>query len=735
MPNAGAESILLGPGTAAPVTYFDPQATQSGNFLSSIQHAIRRRWFVILLFGSIVGTCGAAAAWYLIESQYTAVVRIIVPAQNESLLVTEEQRSNLDFDLRKRSQSQIIAGYKILESALTNEDVTQLREFRELPLENRLAYLKSCISVSFPQNAEIMELRVRCKERVAAERFAERISKVYLEEQQEELRARETLVKNLKETYEGYKEKYRQRHDELARLKELAAPATAEELTPEEQAYAQRLTAHLQLIQDLHRDIMSVELELQRLEGASSEQMPSLITDEELLQASKLDIPLKAMQRYLKQLEERAPSYQDKLSGNALETALRRNQREQEKMRDQIGARTKELRDELELKKRSLAAVKSPAELKLNLQGLRDMLEEKEKHPPAAPLSISANRRSGVERSANIAVAESDVDIVKWKMDAVEAQLSRAELAQAESLARGMELGIRRVDKKVYMLDDDDQRRKVLQSGACGGAAFVAIASVIVLLDIRRRRLNDALEVSERLQLNVLGTVPLLRGRGPKRLKQSARLAEAVDGVAATLLCRTSGDDHRVVMISSAMAGEGKTTLAANLATSLASAGRRTLLVDFDLRRPMLHQVYQLPIEPGLGELLSSSDLSDYVNYVQETVTEGLWIICAGAKRQRAIAELSDARTAALFESFKEHFEFIIVDGPPVLPVVDTRLVARHADGVVISLLRDVSELPKVRSACQLLQSFNVRILGGVVIGASGDVYYGEPPDRISSIA
>jgi Mrp family chromosome partitioning ATPase len=149
----------------------------------------------------------------------------------------------------------------------------------------------------------------------------------------------------------------------------------------------------------------------------------------------------------------------------------------------------------------------------------------------------------------------------------------------------------------------------------------------------------------------------------------------------------------------------------------------------------MLHQVYQVPIGPGLGELLSAREQGEFGEYLQETMTENLWLIPAGAKRHGALAELSDERVAELFQEFKEHFEFIIVDGPPVLPVVDTRLVARHADGVVMSMLRDVSELPKVKSACQLLQSYRVQILGGVVIGASGDVYYGYPPERYSSIA
>ena len=149
----------------------------------------------------------------------------------------------------------------------------------------------------------------------------------------------------------------------------------------------------------------------------------------------------------------------------------------------------------------------------------------------------------------------------------------------------------------------------------------------------------------------------------------------------------------------------------------------------------MLHKVYQCSIGPGIGELLSTGAVADLVEFVQETDSDNLWLIPAGAQRQGALAELSTDRVPELFEELKEHFEYIIVDGPPVLPVVDTRLVARHADGVMLSLLRDVSELSKVRSACQLLQSYRVNILGGVVIGSSGDLYYGYPLSRASTPA
>lgn len=742
--------MLIGPGTAVAVPYFgtrDPDSEPSSNLMASVMHAVRRRWMAISVLGLIAACCGATAGWFLIKPQYTAVVRLIIPAGSESLLTGGGTRSEGEFALRKRSQSEIIRGFKVLEQSLGRLDLTKLptSDFRDMPLEDRLPYLRGCVTTSFPGDAEIMELRVRCLDRRTAEQLATIITEVYLDEQRIEATSQTDLIANLQKTHDEFTKEFRDATDKLARMKQQAQPQAVSQESPAVQAYRNEMGVYFEMKGKLKRDILEAELELDRLLriqeerdrlGPDAPEEP-LVSEAELNEAVEYDQQTLNLRGVLEKLASSEAALKDRYSGKGYETALANSQRERERTERRIADRREQLRHEMEVRKRSTMVHRTPAELQSQLEVLRQKYAQLEQQMPEAPASLTAEQRSGVERSAAIAIAEMERDIVKWKMDQVERHLSMADLAAREAAARDRQTGIRRLDgdTKVYMLDDDDQKRKLMQAGAAGGAAFVAVAGLIILLDVRRRRLNDTGDVSDQLQINVLGTVPLLRGKGPKRLEQSARLAEAVDGVAATLLCRTAGDDHRVVMISSAMAGEGKTTLAANLATSLASAGRRTLLVDFDLRRPMLHQVYQVPIGPGLGELLSGPDLTDYTDYIRETATEGLWLIPAGAKRQRAIAELSDARTAELFAALKEQFEFIIVDGPPVLPVVDTRLVARHADGVVLSLLRDVSELPKVRSACQLLQSYRVRILGGVVIGASGDVYYGEPPERFSSIA
>ncbi len=125
-------------------------------------------------------------------------------------------------------------------------------------------------------------------------------------------------------------------------------------------------------------------------------------------------------------------------------------------------------------------------------------------------------------------------------------------------------------------------------AAASGLLAFLLPCAGLVFWDVRSQRVNTATEVSERLGLPIMGSVPILPSRITRSLGSSsprgrwwqALLSESVAGIRANLLRE---DDVRVVMVTSAVGGEGKTTVATQLAMSLARAGKRTALVDFDL--------------------------------------------------------------------------------------------------------------------------------------------------------
>jgi capsular exopolysaccharide synthesis family protein len=169
------------------------------------------------------------------------------------------------------------------------------------------------------------------------------------------------------------------------------------------------------------------------------------------------------------------------------------------------------------------------------------------------------------------------------------------------------------------------------------------------------------------------------------------------------------------------VSGEGKTSVSCHLATSLARSGRKTLLVDCDLRRPAAHRLFGLAAEPGLSELLRGETTEEDV--VQKTPIEDLDMIVAGVWDPKATRALAQGRIAGVFESLKKKYDLIIVDSSPVLPVVDAILVGKHVDGVLFSVLRDVSRLPMVYAAHQRMAALGALMLGAIVNGTSEACY------------
>src|SRR5262249_8667418 len=195
---------------------------------------------------------------------------------------------------------------------------------------------------------------------------------------------------------------------------------------------------------------------------------------------------------------------------------------------------------------------------------------------------------------------------------------------------------------------------------------------------------------------------------------------------ARTMLLNASrAGNLRMVMVTSAMAGEAKTSLSTQLAMSLASAGRRTLLLDFDLRNPSAWKVFTTKNKTGWSEILRGE--INIAQCIQPTQLENLWFIPAGDCDQVSLRSLSQDELAPLLVWLRSKYDFIIVDTCPVLPVVDALLLGRHMDGVIFSVLNDVSQIPKVYVATQRLLSLGIRMLGAVVNGVREDKYgYGQ---------
>jgi capsular exopolysaccharide synthesis family protein len=255
----------------------------------------------------------------------------------------------------------------------------------------------------------------------------------------------------------------------------------------------------------------------------------------------------------------------------------------------------------------------------------------------------------------------------------------------------------------------------------CSLAGMGLPAVGIIAWDLRKRRVNSPADVSKKLRIPVMGVLPLIPPLVMRKLGSASRRSqiwkmrytEAVDGVVARMLRSAECDDAQVILITSAMSGEGKTWLATQLAMGLARAQRRTVLVDFDLRQPALDGALGLPLGPGVCEALR--DQADVAQMVQPTESEYLSVVTAGNWNRQVLPALANGSVGRLLDALQKNFDFVILDSSPLLPVVDTRLVCQHVDAVLLAVLRDVSEAGKVEAAQEMLDSFGVSKVDAVV--------------------
>jgi protein-tyrosine kinase len=178
-------------------------------------------------------------------------------------------------------------------------------------------------------------------------------------------------------------------------------------------------------------------------------------------------------------------------------------------------------------------------------------------------------------------------------------------------------------------------------------------------------------------------------------------------------LQETSG--LRVIMLTSAAPGEGKTLTASNLALTLSeSYRRRVLLIDADLRRPSVHTVFQMPSTPGLTDALSRNDNRSLPVH---DLSAYLSVVPAGKATSDPMADLTSDHMRQIVDDARQHFEWVIIDSPPVGLLADANLLASMADGVLLVVKADDTDYVTVQRAVETLH--RERILGVILNQAS----------------
>ena len=193
---------------------------------------------------------------------------------------------------------------------------------------------------------------------------------------------------------------------------------------------------------------------------------------------------------------------------------------------------------------------------------------------------------------------------------------------------------------------------------------------------------------------------------------------EAYNSIRTNLLFTQQGEKCPIFVVTSPTANNGKTINSANLAINFAQMGKKTLVIDADMRNPSLHKLFSLSSRNGLSEILA--DLTDNIT-VTKTDIENLSVLTSGKIPPNPTELLSSPRMDKLLDFVKEHYDCVFIDTPPVNIVTDATVFSQKATGYVIIVKTDTTNIPELKTTVSTLQGINANILGFILNDANSE--------------
>lgn len=257
-------------------------------------------------------------------------------------------------------------------------------------------------------------------------------------------------------------------------------------------------------------------------------------------------------------------------------------------------------------------------------------------------------------------------------------------------------------------------------------SGLILALGLVFLFEYLDNRIKSPQELRTQLGLPFLGMLPAIDSNGPTLLHRGVPpgFAEAIRAVRTNVLFSSADEGVRSVVVTSAGPGEGKSLFSSNLSVSLAQAGQRVLHIDADMRRPRVHDIFELSQEPGLSNLLVGDCKPSEA--VRKTGVQNLCVLPAGMIPPNPAELLGSKRCEEYFATLSEHFDWVIIDSPPVLAVADASVLANAATGVLFVVGADQTTRNNAKAAIEQLEAVQAHIIGAVLNRADvqGNPYY-----------
>ena len=675
-----------------------------------VWHAFRRRWLPATALALTLASLAGILTWLFLPRGYEAMAWLRV-RDKSGMFGVGGGRDNAEYEAYRKTQVQLIKSPFVLTSALRRPGISSLSLLSDE--DDPVGYLVRNIQVSAPMESEVVQVRMRGENAKDVTQIVNAVTQAYLtdvinKEKSERLQRRDTLERKYKENMAEVRANF-DTYNNLA--KSLGTADSAEVATQRSLLLDHLQTLRAQLNQS-QRDLTLIDAELaimdakDRGEISLEQSVPEETVDAMLLR----DPEFAELRERLSGIEESMAYQAERSARGENDPAVKRLEAMRDSMVKRLEDRKEDLRPQIvaqlsmdSTNRRTGAAAESPVVLRMRREILAQQLEQTTKDFDRVATEVKALGAANADlmsRKQEIEQLMKVTDQMGVQLNATEIDVNmpnRVELIEEASVPEG----------------SDELFRRMLSALAALGGIVLGGGSV-VLFEYLRDRLSVPEEVSQRVGLRVIGTVP--RISRSRRRPNDGHVAECVDGIRA-VVSQTGRDAPKVILVTSAVEHEGKTTFASQLAASLARSGKRTLLLDGDLRHPNVHLALGLDLRAGLPELLRGEISADEA--VQPTAIDGLFAVTGGACDYAAITALSRPESAAIIKGFRESFDHVVIDAGPVLAFADVLLLGQLSDLAIVVTMRDVSRVPQVTSAVDRLRSVGIRVLGTVVNGMS----------------
>lgn len=674
-----------------------------------ILKAFRRRWVPALAVAIPAALLVTAAVWEIIPATYQSTAILKIEQNERTLAFSDGPQRETDFLTYRESQKNYMLSRQVITAALRNSQVAECPTLKKV--DHPVDWLMGKLNADDKISAEFLKVSLEGEYPRDLALILNSVKDAYLEQAVYMSRnGKIEELRRLEEQFDEVNKKVVAAEDRIDKLAESLGTGDPKTAVIQQNLIQDNLDDLSKTLREVNSRIRSEEAARDSLSQQGFQ--PSQLNADGLMGLSVPGLSIlepsttvstgQSMQRELMLLRIRITQFQEQIR-NTEHPDLLRMKRQEQQLTALLGGGSTTTRGGTPVSRMDYL-IRQREQLTADIEQQKERLAE-------------FNTRI-IELGAEKRKIETDIQI-------------RDELLKQKS-QRQVELYAPdriTVVQDANIPEEPEIKKKSQLSVLAGLATLGCIVCGFTLFEWLSHRIGAATDISGEVGLRLIGTIPSPDRGGLLGLgifagrvdydEWNRAVTESMDVVRTFLMRHIDPARPASILVTSASANEGKTTVSCQLAASLARTGKRVALVDCDFRRPTAHLMVDGKQGPGLSEFMRGEATLDQIR--QTTEAPGLTFIGAGDVDQRVLQLLAVDGGRNLIQQLKSRFDFVIIDTSPLLFVAEPSMVAQNADIVLLATRKDYSRVQYIIQARDSLRSLQVPLLGSIMVGADSD--------------